>query len=42
MIRRSVLLAATVNIHGATLATDPDTGPSFPADCKVRIPFAIE
>lgn len=39
--RRSVELAATVNIHGATLDTDwgPDV-PLLPADCMTSIPFS--
>lgn len=41
MIRRSMLLAATVSIQGATLDTVAPEGPLFPAACQVSIPLSI-
>lgn len=41
MIRRSMLLAATVSIHGATLETVAPEGPLLPAAFDVSIPFSI-
>lgn len=41
MIRRSMLLAATVSIHGARLDTVLAKGPVLPAEFAVSIPFSI-
>lgn len=41
MKRRSVALAATVIIHGDTFATEPWSGPLFPAEPAVIIPLNI-
>ena len=41
MIFRSVVLAATLTIHGATLDTEYVFGPLFPAEFKVKIPLAM-
>ena len=34
-----MVLAATVNIQGAWLATDNGKGPEFPAEAEVKMPF---
>ncbi|KAH0470190.1 hypothetical protein IEQ34_001748 [Dendrobium chrysotoxum] len=37
----SIVLAATVRTHGASLTTVSFPGPSFPADALINIPFDI-
>lgn len=36
----SMVVAATVKIHGASFTTDPEDGPLFPAEHTTVIPFA--
>lgn len=42
MNRRSMVLAATLTIHGAMLPTEYAPGPLFPAEFKIKTPLAME